>query len=361
MNGTPRIGPGFDPSGHDADDETIDDGTATALRGALFREAERTVPAPDGLQRIQREISARQAGRHGSPRARFVSLVTAAAAAAALIVAGTVAVRINQQPPVLPARTSATPEAPKGSVPVYVIGRQGDRTWLFREFWQTRVTRVEDKVAEAVTDAVNRRPLDPDYDAPVFQGGAGSRASATVTDALITVTLTAAMVSRPDVSRADAELALQQLVWTATAAAGTGRADTPVLIRVDKGNQMLFGRIRLDRRFARTDFPDDPRAPLWITSLADGVDVGHKPLTVTGDTVADGGSVTWSVTRDGVELAAGDAAPGDTVGGRTGWSVRPPTGGMIGTYLLTLTLHPSPGSGLSTEATWQDTRVFRIR
>jgi hypothetical protein len=361
MSDVPRIGEAgpFDP----AEDEL-----ATALRAALHREADRVVPAADGLQRIQREIRTRSS-RGRRPVAWFGRLapaLTAAAAVMVLAVAGAVAVRLNQSPagsgpPASGPSTTASSEAPSGQVPVYVIGTQGGRKWLFREFRPTHAVTPDDKVAEAVTDAVTDRPSDPDYDPPLFEGSPNSVATATVTPSLITVTLSAAMVSRPDVTRADARLALEQLVWTATAAAGA-TADTPVLIRVDHGTQSLFGQLPLGQQYTRGGFSPNPCAPLWITSLVEGTDVGHNPFEVHGDAVVgDGGSITWTLTRDGAQVGAGDALLDPPAGTRRGWTVTPPTQGRAGHYRLTVQLQPGPGSGLSATAQWQDSRNFVVR
>jgi hypothetical protein len=359
----PQIGPQLDPFGHDGDDET-----AALLRGALAREAQRVAPSPDGLQRIQREIRAGQA-RSRRPRfARLAPALVAAAAVAVLAVAGAVAVRLNQQPtgggiPAGQPTATTTSEAPHGQVPVYVIGTQGGRKWLFREY-RTSFIPDSDKdrrVAEAITDAVNLTPLDPDYDAPLFQGGPNSVATASVTPSQITVTLTAAMVSRHGVSAADARLALQQLVWTATAAAGTG-PDVPVLIRVDSGNQTLFGQEPLDRQYTRGGLAPNPSAPLWIISLVDTTDAGHKDVQISGDAVTGtGGTVSWTLDRNGVEVANGEATIDPGTGSRRVWHLVAPTAGRAGEYLLTVTLTPGSGTGLSTAERWQDSRTFHVR
>jgi hypothetical protein len=365
MSDIPRIGPASGPFENPAEDETI-----AALRGALFREAERVAPSRDGLQRIQRQVRAGQVRRPGPWLGRLTPALTAAAAVAVLAVAGAVAVRLTQEPPggaggpaAQPISTvTSTSQAPENQVPVYVTGQQGGKKWLFREYRNTYAMSTENRVADAITDAVNLRPLDSDYDQPLFRGGPNSQATATVSPSEITVTLTAAMVSRHNVGQSAARLALAQLVWTATAAAGRG-PDAPVRFLVDRGDQTLFGTIPLDRSYTRSEFSPNPCAPLWITSLVEGTDVGHKSFTVSGDAgVGQGGTVTWALKRDGVEIATGEATvktapPGTT---RREWSFAPLTGGQKGDYELTVTLRPGTGSGLSTDVTWQDTRTFVI-
>jgi hypothetical protein len=358
----PQIDPASGPSDPPDEDETV-----AALRSTLFREAERVMPSPDGLQRIQREIRAGRARRPGGAWVgRLTPALTAAAAVVVLAVAGAVAVRLGQpgsgESPVQPAATtSATPEAPAGKLPVYVIGEQGGRRWLFREYRTTHATTADDKVAEAITDAVNLAATDPDYGVRLFQGGNPGQATATVSPSLITVTLTAAMVSRPGMDEADAELAAQQLVWTATATAGTGYARTPVKITVGQGAQSLFGVLPLNRTFTRATGSADPRAPIWIISLAEGTDVGHRPFRAQGDArVGTGGSVSWTLERDGGEVGGGEARLTERIGTRTGWECAPQTL-QPGTYVLRVTVRPGNGTGLSRTTEYQDSRTFYVR
>jgi hypothetical protein len=249
---------------------------------------------------------------------------------------------------------------------VYVIGAQGGHQWLFREYRNTFASGTDDRVADAVTDAVNLRPLNQEYRDPLFQGSQNSQATASVSSTMITVTLTPAMVGRQGVTPQDARLALQQLVWTATAAAQA--ADLPVQFRVSRGgDQSLFGIVPLDRPYTRGEFSPNPCAPLWITSLVEGTDAGHNSFVVSGDAeTGDGGTVTWTLRRDGTQVATGDtvvnrdgtATPRIT---RHTWSFTPPTNGRKGSYEVVVTLHPGAGSGLSEAVTWQDSRRFVIR
>jgi hypothetical protein len=364
----PRIGPDSGPFDMPGQDETV-----VALRGALSSSGQVT-PSPDGLQRIQREINAGRGRRRRSWIGQFTPALTAAAAVAVLAVAGAIAVRLAQPTtpaggPAQPAATStATAEARRGMVPVYVVGEQGGQHRLFREYRDTSVTAKDDRVADAVTAAVNHRAQDPDYDIRLFEGGPSSRATATVSKSLITVTLTAAMVSRDGVGKSEAELAVQQVVWTATAAAaadvaaGESYADTPVRIQVDRGRQSMFGVLPLDRDFRRAAGEADPRAPIWIISLVEGADVGHLPRKVEGDAaLGDGGSVSWSLTRNGIEVDSGQATLTKAAGPRTGWECRPATQ-QRGMYVLTVTLHQGSGVGPSSSTgDWQDTRKFFVR
>ena len=116
--------------------------------------------------------------------------------------------------------------APAATVPVYVVGHQGDRAVLFREFRATRATDEEGMVEDAVRLAVTARPLDPQY-TQVFAAPADTKITARVTPAQIRLDISPAPEPAPGVTAADAELAEQQLVWTATAAAAVAESGAP--------------------------------------------------------------------------------------------------------------------------------------
>ncbi len=363
MNDVPQIGPQQQPGPSD-DDEAI----AALLRGALTREADRATPSVDGLQRIQREIRARQTRRGAAWLGRLTPALTAAAAVAVLVVAGAVAIRLADAPAPAPGPAhpdgSSAPIAivpPPDKLPVYVVGHQGNLLRLFREFRTTRARDLNDRVSEAVTDAINLVPLDPDYDVRLFQGGQGGQAQADVTSDQITVHITSAMATHPGATRSQARLAVQQLVWTATATAG--RADVPVRIVVENGEQTMFGRVSLVRDFGRETGANDPRAPVWIIGLPDESDWGHTPLQLEGDAVlGTGGRVTWTLTLDGAMVDHGTAFPTTAVGNRTKWWCAPRIT-KAGTYVVTVVLHPGPAADLPTVAsgTWRDSKTFYVR
>lgn len=118
----------------------------------------------------------------------------------------------------------------------------------------------------------------------------------------------------PAVTPELAQLAVEQLVWTATAAAGKA---VPVAIHIEGAGPMprpptLFG-VDLGRPFERTIGDADPRVPIWISSLREGDTLSTGTATITGDSARSNTSATWSLYRsDGVGLEASPAASGTT-------------------------------------------------
>lgn len=331
----------------------VADPTADLLRAALHRRADAVQPSSDGLLRIRRAIAEQPRGSRLPRLGRFAPALAAAAAVAVLTVAGVSAVRLS---------TSNAPAAPGAvsspSLPVYVVGRQNNQLRLFREYRATRTRTLNDRVSEALTDAVNQRPDDGDYET-LFIGGRPGRVSATVADNLITVELTPAMATKVGATRAEAELAVQQLVWTATAAADD--ASLPVRIIVaEGGEQTMFGQVGLDGAFSRAGAAD-LLAPVWIISLADGTTLGRGLHEVTGDGLPGTRPVVlWTLMRNDVEVASGDAAlttkstlTSADAARRMNWAIDIETR-QPGRYELVVTTVGSTGPA------WSDSKTFIV-
>jgi Sporulation and spore germination len=263
------------------------------------------------------------------------------AAAASVAVVALVVVTADRGPspspkptqvnPVAPTRVATAPAAP--ALPVYYLGQVGTGYRLFREFHPMPTTgppsSTSDRVQQAVTQALSRRPDDPDYHT-LWPAGAGART--TLTPDLISIQLNEAAAGGLSVpgTAADA-IAIQQLIWTATAAAAPGGSTGPllVLLRADGPTPDRLGSINLARPFRRGSSPGtgDPRAPVWIDSLGQDSAVAAGLVTVRGESVgvaAGGPSLTWSVTRSGSsgQLRSGELQATSPAGGRTGVGVR---------------------------------------
>jgi hypothetical protein len=199
-------------------------------------------------------------------------------------------------------------------VPVYVVGHQGGRTVLFREFRATRATDGQGMVEDAVRLAVTARPLDPHY-TQLFAALPGTKVTARVTPRQIRLDISPAPKAVPGVTAEDAEIAEQQLIWTATAAAAVAESSArapspsatagykqpglrPVSITLDgKRGAALLGLAPLDAdgsqgslRHGRVGGDQDPRADVWIGDVTEGQRFRAGRQTVTGDAVsrADG-------------------------------------------------------------------------
>lgn len=373
--------------------------TAALLRDALAREAAAITPSADGLARIRAAIEAEQgtassgvrrlvalpgrSGRSGRPgrgggRRSWVSVL--AAAAAVVVLAGVGGFALDRFP-IFTGKTDA-PAADEGGdgttsvqsekvplLPVYVVGEldRGDRVEyrLFREYRPTTAVGTSERLSDALTEAVSRRPYDEDY-VRVFGGAGASTVDARWDEAKgeVVVALNPAMTTVRLATDSRATIAIQQLVWTATAV--VGRPDAPVRITV-KGpavNTYLFGRpnFELGGVFRRQHSVDDPLAPVWIMDPTDGTTLGRKVDTigVSGGYEARDG-VTWTLRRNDKKIADGTAV----VGFEGGREAAVP--GSRGSARIVVD-HTKPGfyelvvsiPGPEGEPAWTDSKTFTV-
>jgi hypothetical protein len=388
-----------------------EDPTATLLREVLHRQADAVRPSPDGLGRIQEKI-AQQPRRVLPLRRRWYGTPLIAVAAAVVVVAGvTAGVRavVRHRADVAALAVAAQVErqvakgeiqaAPAASLPVYVAARQNGRAVLFREFRKASTHGVDAQVAEAVRDAVVEPPEDPDY-TQLFSRGGQPKVTAHVTWQRIDLDISPAPLARSDdITHDDANVALQQLVWTATATAAVAAQGAPpgsavnaravppggrsVHITLDhRPDARLFGIVPLDSDVKRTpDKGDDPRAKVWIIDPREKSQQVRGSLNADGDAVALGqASVLVVLARDGVVVGAelvpltqsepsGGARP-PLPGQRgewriSGWDISQP-----GRYDLLVSAPaasavPAPGTHLAAAQSalgsgWFDSKIFTV-
>lgn len=204
--------------------------------------------------------------------------------------------------------TSATPSDPDAEpvsgVALYFVGDSKANSWLYREFHT--VPGAKDTVTAAVNAQLSTQPLDSDYRNP-WQD---TDESATVTrdGADLTVDLPASAFAR-DVDADIADLAVQQLVWTATAAAETSGS---VTITVDGEAYDAWGRVPLGEPMVRDT---EERAPIWITDPVEGQTDRAGKVTVLGDSTSFEGTVLWKITEAGSDEVVEE---GHTMGGANG-------------------------------------------
>ena len=150
---------------------------------------------------------------------------------------------VPTEPEDSPPPTSST-EAPDGSqvVPVYWVSETPEGLRLYREFQRSRL--AGDAASVAADLAVSGRPLDPDYRT---LWPAGTRAAWARYDGdVIEVNLETADVGsvglreRPDgMTSEEAALSLEQVIYTAQAAIGKGRAPVQLLINGERTDLVL--------------------------------------------------------------------------------------------------------------------------
>jgi hypothetical protein len=305
---------------HDPDD----DETVRLLRRALNREAEMVEPRDDRLEEIQHRTH-EGGGRRWAPWAAAV----AAAAVIGLAVGASLGLGDDEEP-VPPAATgtaapSPSPTAPTGTatdtatedpttdpagetlegVPVYWLGESKTSVWLYREFLD--VPDLDDPVTSAVAAMTRQEPRDPDYMTP-WQPA--SSVEVTRDGDALTVDLSADAFAE-GVGSEVAERAVQQLVYTATAAAQT---TGPVTITVDGEPYDAWGVVRLGEPVERAPLVD-VQAPTWVISPQHGETVPAGEVEVTGYGTAFEGTFLWEVRDAQTDEVVAD---GFTQGGSMG-------------------------------------------
>lgn len=182
--------------------------------------------------------------------------------------------------------------------PVYWTGRDENAGYLFREFRNADESDTVDPVAEAVETMTALTPLDEDYRslwAPVQSVG-----TSVSPDGTITVDLPDTAFAN-NLSEADAELALQQLVYTVSAAAVTAglldaatAKEVRVLVDGESGYK-AFGSVELNEPIARDA---SVAAPVWLIDPQTGTESG-SPLTLFGRVLPEYSSAHWEVLPRG--------------------------------------------------------------
>ncbi|GAP55728.1 hypothetical protein AHiyo6_22930 [Arthrobacter sp. Hiyo6] len=152
-------------------------------------------------------------------------------------------------------------------------------------------------MTRALRAMMSQKPLDPDFFTP-WQNPKKLATSISGKN-VITVDVSAdAFNSNVDTSMA--ERAIQQLVYTATAAgASSGLVDAgqqiQVVILVDGHTDYLaFNRVRLGTPMSRSA---GMVAPVWIIDPQEGTQVADGSVKVSGRSIVPGGKLRWKILR----------------------------------------------------------------
>lgn len=205
--------------------------------------------------------------------------------------------------------SSQTSEAPADPEPIsgvalYFLGESKSSTWLYREFHT--VPGGQDEVTAAVNAVLSTSPLDDDYSNPWHPAADSVEVTRDGDD--LAIDLPAAAFDG-DVDAETADPAVQQLVWTATAAAGTSGQ---VTITVDGEPFEAWGSVSLGEPMGRDA---EARSPIWITDPAEGQTDQSGEVTVLGSSTSFEGNVQWKVTEAGSDEVV---EKGHTTGGSMG-------------------------------------------
>jgi hypothetical protein len=308
------------------------------LRQVLTREVARLSPS-DRLDDILHEARTAGPAHDRSPRRWLVPV--AAAATVAVIGGGVWATTQGDSPeptppvgtstpsvtspdsPTVPQTSSPGPSATATdlpttagttavSLPVYFVGPIGDpqqTSKLFREFVGAQLptgASAEERAKAALVIAVNAQPWS--NTAGYLQPWSGQTIGAvSVTPTAITVDLANAGNPQAAVTAEVQRLAVQELVWTAQAAA---QSSVPVRFTVRGQATRLFGSIATDQGFTRppSDQLYEDVAPIWITAPSrDQVLPAAKAVTVTGQAIVFEANVSWQLKRGSTQVKTGNA------------------------------------------------------
>lgn len=298
------------------------------LRRAFAAEGDSIVP-DERLAEIRDEVAAEH-GRRGMPRwlapvAASVAVLLVATIAwlllrpedSAPIVVGTPTVTATESPATSqpsPTATSTTAPTATGSagvssqtLPIYYVGRGSTaKPWLLHRTFLPGQQVASDATAlasRAVAIALAGRD-DAGHTLTAYEGylqpwRPGTTATVTAGPSEIQVVLSSPGLDglTPDQQR----IAVQQLVWTATAAASS---NVPVRITTASGGP-IFATVP-GGVYRRPAAAYEDLAPLWITEPSRYVPVAAgRPVVVTGQACVFEATVSWELSRGGAVVKSG--------------------------------------------------------
>jgi Sporulation and spore germination len=208
-----------------------------------------------------------------------------------------------------PTPTTAVATSPSNrlaGIPVYWIAKSRRSFALYREFRD--VPDTGGPISSAVSAMTSLEPFDPDYMTPWRPA---SRVTVSQNGDALTVNLSSDASANAQVGSQVADRAVQQLVYTATAAAQ--QVETPastVKIAVDGAAFDAWGVIRLGEATRRAPL-SDVQAQTWVTAPQEGEDLSAGTVTFTARLTPGKYSVTVSGS-DGAGGAEGRERPRTT-------------------------------------------------
>lgn len=244
-------------------------------------------------------------------------------------------------------------------VPVYWIGRSGADISLYREFRD--MTGAENPITTALRIMMAQKPLDHDFFTP-WQDPA-SLATSISGKNIITVDISRDAFNS-NLDSGMAERAVQQLVYTASAAAATSGLvnsgqQIQVVILVDgHKDYKAFGQVKLGEPMARDA---SLVAPVWIIDPQEDMSLPGGPVKVNGRSTDASKALRWQILREN-----GNGEKSDYLNGQTTASTVPGEGGVFGftatlaqgKYELRVSQLGGPGGATELNT---DTRTFSVR
>ena len=277
------------------------------LRQAFETRASRVEPSADALRVIRTRVSRTRR------RARAVGIgFTALATTVAVALVFVIVLLPHRTPAPGPVLATPTPSAVLGGdrLPVYFVGNVAGRALLYREYHPVSTVDVSlpQRLRAALTDMMTGTAYDPDYHTDWPTGA--TVGSVSVGGTTITVEL-----ALPAQTPADPRLALQQLIYTATAVASDQHEPQLTSVRIEVNGvpaDRIWG-IPIPGPLVRAP-PADTLAPVWLTSPQQNDTVattftvqidGQVPASVASFIIWNAAGAT--VHQQAVVLTNGDA------------------------------------------------------
>jgi hypothetical protein len=263
------------------------------LRRILADEAGSVEVAPDALHTIRARIARRR--RRWSPRWGTMLAFTGGTA---VVAAAAVALALVHPPkPAVPPAPGGAPSGPTANLPVYYLGGTSLGVRLFREYHVLPLDAPDGAArARAALGAmlVPGGAADPEYSTPWSGATVGAvRLDGTTLD----VDLRGVATTTPP---PDPRMAVQQLVWTGTAASG---AATTVRLTLDgRTVPKLWGVPGLDAPLTRAS-RTDVQAPVWLIDPQHGTEPGHTFSAYLAATAPDGTAGLRVTRADGTVVS----------------------------------------------------------
>lgn len=200
---------------------------------------------------------------------------------------------------------SSTPPQGGTAVPVYFVSEQPRGLRLFREF---HASAGGDPLVESARASVEGAALDPDYRSLWPEGSSVASATSDGAD-ILTVDVTGAPHDLPSgMSPEDAQLAIQQVVYSVQAAHGQGRV----------GVQLLLDGERSDQVLGQPTSEPLANAPLLETVSMMQINYPNEGDVVSGSFTAAGANNSFEATVTW-KLLDGDQVVAEGFGMATGW------------------------------------------
>lgn len=193
-------------------------------------------------------------------------------------------------------------------IPVYWLGEEDNL--LFREFLEGESSG--DPIADAIWAMTDAEPLDDDYHSPWETASAVNTSISP--ENVITVDMTSDAFAS-DVESEVASQAIQQLVYTATAAAanaGLISSGSPNSVRIlvdGKAGYNAFDHVELGSELRRDA---EAVASIWIINPQDSSIRNDSTIIIQGSATLPGSELSWSIRR-----VDGGGSPAEEVLGGT--------------------------------------------